>query len=70
MYSMSYLGQADEQSLRRAKGVQRDIVKTGLSHADYKRMYEDIFDVYVNEEDVVEGPSLAKRQLRFVSLRH
>ena len=70
MYSMSYLGQTDEQSLRRAKGVQRDIVKTGLSHADFKRMYQDIFDVYANEEDAVEGPSLVKRQRRFVSLRH
>jgi len=29
MYSRSYLGQTDEQSLRRAKGVQRNIVKRG-----------------------------------------
>jgi cell fate (sporulation/competence/biofilm development) regulator YlbF (YheA/YmcA/DUF963 family) len=73
MYSMSYVGQTDEQSLRRAKGVQRDIVKTGLTHQDYRNMYNNIFAYYNDDDDIEthrEGPSLVKRQRRFVSLKH
>jgi hypothetical protein len=68
---MKTLGQAEEHSLRRAKGVQRDIVMSGLSHADYREMYEKIHSYYDdNDNSDREGPSLVKRQRRFVSLRH
>jgi hypothetical protein len=70
MYSMKMLGQPVDASLRRAKGVNRDIVNTALSHDDYKRIYEDIYTFYVDEDVEQEGPSIVKRQRRFASIRH
>ena len=71
MYSMKMLGQSPEDSRRRAKGVQHNIVKTGLSHIDYKNMYEAIHTFYDDDNNEHgEGPSLVKRQRRFSSLRH
>ena len=70
MYSMKMLGQTADASLRRAKGVQRDIVNNGLSHNDYKDIYYGIHAFYANHDEQQEGPSIAKRQRRFASIRH
>jgi len=71
--SYSMKTNAKSNTIRRAKGVQRQILKNEIHHEDYMAMYQrfgDIFHLADNDNPLFINQPLVKRQRRFGSDKH
>jgi len=69
-----YSALTNDKNIKRAKGVQRVVLNKELHHENYKRIYNQFGNIFLDDDDATNGsvinPPLVKRQRRIGSEKH